>query len=79
MNLTNPDNGNITNSNGTIYQSVAKFSCDTGYIMRGNDTLVCTEHGNWSTAIPTCDIEGNLFECYLYFSFRYITIENILF
>ena len=41
-------------TDGTIYQSVVTYQCDTGYTLVGIDTRVCQETGLWSGDAPTC-------------------------
>ncbi|XP_065195313.1 sushi, von Willebrand factor type A, EGF and pentraxin domain-containing protein 1-like [Sycon ciliatum] len=39
---------------GLEYQDSATYSCDTGFSLVGQTTAVCTQHGNWSSQVPTC-------------------------
>ncbi|KAM9003363.1 beta-2-glycoprotein 1 [Sarcophilus harrisii] len=39
--------------NSSSYQDTAVFDCLPHYAMFGNDTIRCTEHGNW-TELPEC-------------------------
>ncbi|XP_072501584.1 beta-2-glycoprotein 1 [Notamacropus eugenii] len=39
--------------NSSFYQDTATFECLPHYAMFGNDTIRCTEHGNW-TELPEC-------------------------
>lgn len=37
------------------YDSSCKFECQPGYRMRGSDILHCTDSGQWSEPLPTCE------------------------
>jgi hypothetical protein len=53
-------NGNVS-TNGDIVSSTAKYSCNDGYMLVGNDSLICTQRGSdtfWSGSIPSCIING---------------------
>ncbi|XP_037349413.1 beta-2-glycoprotein 1 [Talpa occidentalis] len=39
--------------NNSFYRDTAVFQCLPQYAMFGNDTVTCTEHGNW-TQLPEC-------------------------
>ena len=62
-NLTNPGNGSVTHTAGTIFEQTATYSCDTGYNLVGNSTRTCQATGNWSGSEPTC--QGMLLHCVL--------------
>ncbi|XP_064484452.1 uncharacterized protein LOC135397052 isoform X2 [Ornithodoros turicata] len=48
-----PDNGvKIGNSYGP--GAKVNFSCNPGYRLRGNDTILCDHRGFWSHPLPTC-------------------------
>ena len=38
----------------TTINSVAEYSCDTGYILIGNSIRMCQRNGNWSGHAPSC-------------------------
>ena len=38
----------------TTINSIAVYSCDTGYILIGNNTRMCQRNGNWSGHAPSC-------------------------
>lgn len=48
-------NGTV-NGASFIYQSTLSFVCDTGYQLNGVSTVTCQGNGQWSNAIPTCNI-----------------------
>ena len=48
-----PENGQRFHTN-FLFGSIVKFSCNNGYIIVGDDTIVCSENGHWNTTIPTC-------------------------
>ncbi|XP_065177982.1 sushi, von Willebrand factor type A, EGF and pentraxin domain-containing protein 1-like [Sycon ciliatum] len=55
--LQAPTNGFIAFTNGTLYRSVAKFACNPGYKITGEDLLQCQLEKTWNHAAPTCGSE----------------------
>ena len=53
-NLTDPVNGSVDQTTGTLLGWTANYSCNTGYNLEGNSTLTCQAPGNWSGGAPTC-------------------------
>ena len=53
-NLTDPANGNVTHTAGTINGQTAIYSCYAGYNLVGDNTRTCQATGNWSGSAPTC-------------------------
>ena len=51
--LPAPDNGEVELS-GTIFTSVANYSCNEGYILNGTQTRFCTIAETWSGVEPVC-------------------------
>ena len=49
-----PSNGRRSSSQRNYNVSV-DFSCNTGYILRGNSSRTCQSTGQWSGTQPTCD------------------------
>ena len=49
-----PKNGERTGDNFT-YESIVSYSCDSGYELIGDTTIICKEDNLWNTSIPTCD------------------------
>ena len=58
--LTNPNNGQVDTSPGTIFESIATYTCDTGYTLSGSQSRTCGADGNWTSTEPTCS--GNCVE-----------------
>ena len=54
--LPDPDNGNVV-FNGTTVGSVAKYSCITGYVLKGQRSRKCLSNGVWSGSAPICKSE----------------------
>ncbi|XP_053372793.1 uncharacterized protein LOC123560918 [Mercenaria mercenaria] len=54
--LSNPSNGKVDLTNGTTYQSVAKYECNTGYTLHGASDTTCTAKGNWTEHFVNCTI-----------------------
>ena len=54
--LTDPTNGQVDTFSGTIFGSVATFSCNTGYMLNPRELqmVICGVDGVWPTNIPTC-------------------------
>ena len=52
--LRNPDNGQITYTNGLKVGSVATYACFQGYAINGSETQTCQADGTWSGSHPTC-------------------------
>lgn len=42
-----------------ILGSVARYSCDEGYTMKGNGTRECLDNGTWSGHPPQCYGKSN--------------------
>ena len=49
-----PIENGMVNYTNTTYNSVATYSCNTGYILSGDDSRRCQENETWSGSIPTC-------------------------
>ena len=50
----NTVNGNFSLSNGTVFNSIATYSCHHGFSLVGNATIECKPDGTWSQDIPLC-------------------------
>ncbi|XP_076460199.1 uncharacterized protein LOC143293161 [Babylonia areolata] len=46
-------NAYIVESSGVTYQATVRFQCYPGFAMQGQDTVTCTDQGQWTTR-PTC-------------------------
>jgi hypothetical protein len=46
--------GGLVSVPSVVYQSSAKYSCDTGYSLSGNTTRTCEADGSWTGTVPTC-------------------------
>ncbi len=51
--LFSPDNGLVTFTSRRP-GSGATYTCDSGYIINGNERRVCQPDGSWSNSEPTC-------------------------
>ena len=51
--LSDPVNGSVDLPE-TVFRSSATYSCDSGFLLIGNDTRVCQEDGQWSGDDPVC-------------------------
>ena len=52
--LTNPDNGRVDTPQGTTFNQVATYTCNSGYELVGNMTRTCQADGMWSESEPFC-------------------------
>ena len=58
--LDDPTNGMVTVST-TTYNSLAKYSCNIGHTLTGDDMRTCLETGSWYGNEPTCIGESQCF------------------
>ena len=52
--LSNPTNGRVHHTAGTMFGRTATCSCNTGYNLVGGSTHTCQATGVWSGSAPTC-------------------------
>ena len=52
--LTNPANGNVSQTAGTTFRKTANYSCNTGYNLVGDSNRTCQATRMWSGSAPTC-------------------------
>ena len=52
--LSNLANGNVITT-GRIVGDTARYYCNYGYYLIGNDTITCQSSGNWSEPPPFCE------------------------
>lgn len=57
--LKTPPNGRLILTK-TTYNGQAKFKCDDGFILIGNEAIACLANGNWSDEVPHCK---SILEC----------------
>lgn len=43
--------------NSTVYDSKARYYCDHGYLLYGEEYRYCGYKGKWSGSVPTCKRE----------------------
>ena len=48
--LSDPLNGSVKSA----FESIAIYTCDTGYVLDGADTRICQANGMWSGTEPSC-------------------------
>ncbi|GFO32178.1 fibropellin-1, partial [Plakobranchus ocellatus] len=52
-----PDNGSSNiDGDGTSYGTIVRFSCNDGYDLIGNTTMLCSSRGQWVGEMPMCKI-----------------------
>ena len=54
--IPHPQNGAVSFSD-TTYNSVANYSCKTGYTLMGNASQTCLDTALWSGSKPLCTSE----------------------
>lgn len=42
------------NCTGSLHGALVVYSCLQGYSLIGQETLLCTEDGNWNASVPKC-------------------------
>ena len=52
--LPSPANG-VVSLSGTVFDSTASYSCNTGFNVVGNTPRTCQADGQWSGMAPTCE------------------------
>ncbi|XP_064397052.1 sushi, von Willebrand factor type A, EGF and pentraxin domain-containing protein 1-like isoform X2 [Halichondria panicea] len=52
--ISAPDNGGLIFTNGFIFSSLARYSCEGGYDISGASIRICRSTGLWSAIAPTC-------------------------
>ncbi|XP_052221848.1 adhesion G protein-coupled receptor L3-like isoform X1 [Dreissena polymorpha] len=52
--LLNPIKGQVDMTNGTAYQAFARYMCNQGYELIGDDERMCQATGTWTGIHPTC-------------------------
>ena len=56
-----PENGDISyneslvRNEGYTVDTLASFTCNSGYNLNGSDSSICRNSGNWNQETPTCD------------------------
>ena len=50
------DHGSVDTADGDGL--TARYSCNFGYYLMGNQTLLCTSAGEWAGSPPSCTIYG---------------------
>ena len=48
-------------SNGTVFERIATYRCDTGYNLAGPMTRTCGSGGNWTSSEPVCHRKFSIF------------------
>ena len=54
--LSDPDNGRVDISQGTTYNAMATYSCNSPYTLNRTRTRTCQANGTWD---PTCGRFGH--------------------
>ncbi|XP_053382040.1 CUB and sushi domain-containing protein 1-like [Mercenaria mercenaria] len=52
--ITDPDHGSLKLSNNFWYQSVGRFTCNSGYTLVGSNVTKCLSSVNWTYPVPKC-------------------------
>lgn len=56
--VSDPRNG-YANHAGIEYTDTVLYNCNTGYMLRGHETRICDENGNWTGQPPLCIGKAN--------------------
>ena len=52
--LSSPENGNVTLP-GTMFDSIAQYTCNLGYLLVGVESRQCQADRTWSDESPICE------------------------
>ena len=58
--LSNPDNGMVTLINGTLEGAVARYTCEPGFELIGDNLRVCGNNATWLGPLPMCSGKQNV-------------------
>ncbi|XP_062509242.1 receptor-type tyrosine-protein phosphatase F-like isoform X2 [Corticium candelabrum] len=53
---SNVTSGGSVDATSTTYSKTAKYTCDVGHRLNGNETITCQSDGNWSDGAPECKV-----------------------
>ncbi|XP_052273396.1 uncharacterized protein LOC127873560 [Dreissena polymorpha] len=60
-NITVPSKGMLHGSTMvTTYNSLLRFRCEEGYLLKGNDVMWCAATGAWNSSVPICIRKSNI-------------------
>lgn len=62
---------NLTDTVGITFDQAVHFQCDTGFFLQGHMYITCTEFGNYTAPLPTCESKEFLA---LYLLYMYMCI-----
>ena len=48
----------IADTDATSTDTVVNFSCEDGYTLEGDESMLCTDTGDWKGAVPKCTASG---------------------
>ena len=51
---TYPEVEHTTVSGGTTVGHVATYTCNVGYVLEGDPTILCLSNGSWTAGRPIC-------------------------
>lgn len=52
--INSNDTNLVINSDGTLLDDIITFSCTTGFVVNGSNSLTCQEDATWSGTLPSC-------------------------
>ena len=53
--LNNPFNGQVNMSSGNTVGSIAIYTCNNGYNLKGSSSRTCGSGGTWTNVVPECN------------------------
>lgn len=48
----------VAHAHFSICQSSVRYTCESGFVLAGGDTLTCLSNGQWKTAPPSCIVDA---------------------
>ena len=49
-----PEHGSVDTPTGTVFNDLAKYSCDVGHMLVGASRRLCGSDGTWIPGAPSC-------------------------
>ena len=75
--LTSPANGAVSTT-GRVFGSKARYRCQPGYTLHGDDIRICQEVGYWSGQTPSCVCENTASSCSVILVQMFIFVPQLM-